>query len=35
MQGGDESSTERLGELPGEKWLVMEEDSLQVIQCKT
>jgi len=31
MQGGYESGTERLGELPREEWLAMEEDGSQVI----
>jgi hypothetical protein len=35
VQGGHESSTEGLGELPREEWLAMEEDGSQVIQCKT
>jgi hypothetical protein len=35
MQGGHESGTEGLGELPREERLVIEEDSLQVIHCQT
>jgi len=35
MQGGYESGTEGLGELPRQEWLVSEEDSSQFIQCQT
>jgi len=34
MQGGYQRGTEELGELPREEWLVIEEDSSQVIQCQ-
>jgi hypothetical protein len=34
MQGGYESGTERLRELPREEWLVIEENGSQVIQCQ-
>jgi hypothetical protein len=35
VQGGYEGGTERLGELLRAEWLVIEEDSSQVIQYQT